>query len=358
MDNKKNTNNKKTPAKKHKKKRVPNFGRIIPWALGLLIVLGIIVFFIRIAVWDHGIEYIITKEDLDNIVLDTRDNVVLMPPSKLPDQTYDGKTTVLVLGNDSYFEGNDDNSGIIDYMESDIPDVEFINCCLPGSALNSYNLEEKSPSVCPEDYFTLFWLAFDITWNDFTRQEEALMYLDPLQYDTSRYQEVVRTLKSLDLASVDVVMFCYDGHDYRNGRLPINFVGEDAQTENIESLLGSLYTSIYLFNTYNPNIQYVYVSPAFCYGIDGNGEKVSCAMLDTGNGTIAETFNTANMVRDYYGISYIDMYSGVEVNEENADEYLEDDGITPNKKARRMMADRLVKLLNDRFVDRSSSDTK
>ena len=64
------------------------------------------------------------------------------------------------------------------------------------------------------------------------------------------------------------------------------------------------------------------------------------------------------MVRDYYGISYIDMYSGVEVNEENADEYLEDDGITPNKKARRMMADRLVKLLNDRFVDRSSSDTK
>ena len=90
MDNKKNTNNKKTPAKKHKKKRVPNFGRIIPWALGLLIVLGIIVFFIRIAVWDHGIEDILTKEDLDNIVLDTRDNVVLMPPSKLPDQTYDG----------------------------------------------------------------------------------------------------------------------------------------------------------------------------------------------------------------------------------------------------------------------------
>ena len=62
--------------------------------------------------------------------------------------------------------------------------------------------------------------------------------------------------------------------------------------------------------------------------------------------------------KDGFYVSYIDMYSGVEVNEENADDYLEDDGITPNKKARRMMADRLVKLLSDRFVDRSSSDTK
>ena len=355
-NNRKNYSNKKTSNSHKKKKRKPKYPRIIGWSIALLIVICIIAFFIRLAVWDRGIAYVIPPDT--EVILDTKDNVILMPPSIIAKDTYDGKTTVLIFGNDSYAEGIDSKNSIIDYMAEDIPDVEFINCCLPGSGLNSLHESALSPSECPEDYFTLFWLSFDLCWNDFSKEREALLYLDPSVYDLPRYEEVITTLESVDLSSVDVVMFCYDGHDYRNGRLPVNYVGADAQTENIETLLGALNTSVYLFNNQYPDMQYVYVSPSFCYAIDENGDKISCAILDTGNGTIAETFNAARLISNYYGVSYIDMYSGVLINEENGEDYLEDDGITPNKKARRLMADRLVKLLEARLVNDSSSDTK
>ena len=339
--------------KPHGKKRIPNYPRIIGLSTVLLLILAIIisivVIIIRLNVWNKGVDYNMTAEDYDKIKLDTKDNVVLIPPSILAKDTYDGTTSILIFGNDSYYEGCKDGSGIIDSFAKEVPNAEIYNCCLPGSYLCSFNAEEKSPAECPEDYFTLFWLSVNLRWANFDKQYEALSYLDPEKYDVARYEEVIKTLETVDLSKIDVIMFCYDGHDYLRGNLPINYIGENAQTENITSVLGASYTSIYLFNYMNPAIQYVFVSPGFCYAKDENGNNISCAMRDTGNGTIAETFNAARHITDYYGISYVDMFSGVLINEDNAFQYLEDDGITPNKKARRLMADRLVTLLKERL---------
>ncbi|MCR4649943.1 MAG: hypothetical protein K5776_12790 [Lachnospiraceae bacterium] len=337
-----------------KKKRVPNYPRIIACALPVLLIICVIVIILRIQVWNKGKPYIITEEDIESIKLDTKDNIILMPPSLIAKDSDDGVTNVLILGNDSYSEGISDGSGIIDLFEKGVSDkVEIYNCSLPGSYLNAFNNEELSPSECPEDYFTLFWLAFNLKWKDFSKQKEALLYLDKDKYDIERYEEVISTLEGLDISNIDVVMFCYDGHDYRAGHQPINFNenSADAQTENLQTLLGAVYTSVYLFNYDNPNTQYVFVSPAFCYAIDDDNKKVSCAMYDTGYGTIEETFNAARRLTDYFGVSYIDLYSGVLINEDNADNYLEDDGITPNKNGRQMIADRLVTLLKDRLTE-------
>ena len=54
-------------------------------------------------------------------------------------------------------------------------------------------------------------------------------------------------------------------------------------------------------------------------------------------------------ITNYYGVSYVDLYSGVLIHEDNANAYLEDDGITPNKKARELIADRLITVLKNRF---------
>ena len=336
---------------KRKKKRVPNYGRILGCAIPLVLVICVIIFFVRLIIWDKGVEYIMTPEDYNNIKLDTKDNVILMPPGKVMEEgTYDGKTSVLIFGNDSYYEGCKEGNGIIDQLQAEVPDVEIYNCCLPGSQLCCYPDEDGDhDNSVPENFFTLFWLAYSVNWGDFSKQREALGSLDAGKYDISRYKDVLDTLENLDIESIEVVMFCYDGHDYVAGNLPIQYVGEDAKTEDVCSVLGSVYTSIYTFNEFHPSIQYVFVCPAFCYAKDEKGKNVSCAIQDTGYGTIEETFNAARLITNYYGMSYVDMYSGVLINEDNANHYLEKDGITPNKKAREMIADRLVTLLKERL---------
>jgi len=335
-----------------RKKRVPNYPRIIGVVIPILLLICVIAVIIRIQLWNRGVEYVMTEEDYNNIKLDTKDNIILMPPSVLSKDNYDGETKILIFGNDSYLEGSSNGTDIIHLFEKEISDdVEIINCCLPGSMLNSYYTNALSPSECPEDYFTLFWLTFSLSRKDFSQQREALKYLNT-SYDTERYKEVISVMENLDMKDIDIVMYCYDGHDYLRGNMPVDYNddGVSPLTEDPFTLLGALYTSIYLFNTSNPDTQFVYVSPAFCYGFDENGKKISCAILDTGYGTIEATFNAARLTTTYYGFSYVDLYSGVAINEDNGEKYLEDDGITPNKKAREMIADRLVTLLKERLV--------
>ena len=234
--------------KKKKKKRVPNYPRIIAWSLPLVLIICAIVVVLRVFVWNLGKEYIMTPEDYEKIKLDTKDNIILMPASKMNPDGFDGVTDILVFGNDSFYAGRDDNSGILDYFGKELENVNIYDCTLPGTYLNSFNETELSPSECPEDYFTLFWLCLSTNWHNFDKQNEALVYLDPSTHDLERYQEVIDILQGVDFANIDVVMFCYDGHDYIEGHLPINYLGEDAQTENCATLLGSLYTSVYIIN--------------------------------------------------------------------------------------------------------------
>ena len=333
------------------------FHLLIP-LIGIIALIAVVVIIIlRINVWNKGIAYVIPPDTV--VKLDTSDNVVLMPPSVMSPDTDDGVTTVLLLGNGSYYEGKENGTDIVSMFSEDFPEeVKIIDCTIPLTYLTSYKIYETSPEECPEDYFTLFWLSASVCWNDYERQYTALKYLDGEKFDLKRHKEVVDTLASIDVSDIDVVMYCYDGYDYQTGRVAMA-VSESGSpiTENVTTLLGAVYTSIDLFSTYNPQIQYVYVFPSFCYAFDENGNKQSCNTYDTSNGTIAATFNAARQVSNYYTVSYsyVDMYTGVDINEENADKYLESDGRTPNEKGRRMIADRLSLLLKDRLYTKEKS---
>lgn len=334
---------------KKKKRRVPNYPRIILCALPLLVLIAVIIFVVRIAVWNRGKEYGTVDPDL--VALDTKDNIILMPRTVLNPESFDGTSTVLVFGNDTYCDGLNKNESILDDLQSKLPDVQIINCCLPGTYISTATEQETSPEECPLDYFSMEWLALGIRFDDYSKHYRALDNLDSSKYDVQRYKEVLTTLENLDFNSVEVVMFCYDGHDYLNGNMPYayNDNGVDIQTENSSTLIGALYTSVFLYNYMNPEVQYVFVSPAFCYATDENGKKISCAMYDTGYGNISENYKAARLIDSYFGVSYIDMYSGVLINEDNATAYLEKDGITPNKKGKEMITDRLFTLLEKRL---------
>lgn len=339
----------------HKKRRVPNYPRIIGWSLGLILVIAVISIVLRIIIWDKGVEYTMTAEDYERIKLDTVDNILLWPSEQINTETYDGVTEVLVFGNDSFYEGSKKGESIMDGFRKEVESdkVKIYDCCLPGTYLTSFNETEASPEECPDDYFTLFWLMFSSYTKDFSKQNTALNYLDSSKYDIDRYKEVITILDGINYENIDVIMLCYDGHDYLYGKKPINYNidnPDDAQTENVATTLGAIYVLCNFVNDINPNIQFVFVSPAFCYAENENGKKVSSAKYDTGYGTIGEYIYTARYtISNYYPVSYVDIYNGVLINEDNGNHYLEKDGITPNEKARKMITDRLVYLLKERL---------
>lgn len=326
------------------KKRVPNYGRIIPVALGIIILAVIAVVIIRLQIWNVGKEYIITPEDIANIKLDTSDNITLLPASIIRPEDDDGVPTILIYGNDSYYEGLEDGESISDYIKMNIPKAEVINVCFPGSRMVSYNPHELSPEECPEDYFTLFWLTLSTNFNDFSKQREALKYLDPKKYDVKLYGEILDRFEKVNYKDVDIVLICYDGHDYLDGVPGQTEEGNDIETYNVATALGTVYTSLYGNQQIYPTAQYIIISPTFCLA---DGEP--CTLKDTGNGTISSIFAAEKAVPTFIPISFMDLISGVEITENNYNDYLEKDGITPNKKGRQLIAARIAYLLIDRL---------
>lgn len=317
----------------------------------LVVIIAVIAVLVKLGIWNKGVEYIITEADLKNIRRDTSDSIALLPESVASPTTTDGVTNVLIFGNDSYLAGSEDGTDIVSQFTKEFPETNFINCCLPNTLITSNHRYELSPEECPEEYFSLFWLSAAICWDDFERQYQALNYLDPDEYDVEKYREVVKTLEQYKVSDIDVVMLCYDGHDYQRGRVALDMRDGSPDTENPTTALGAIYNCVLMFNAQKSEIQYVYVCPAFCFAFDEDGKKQSCNTYNTSNGTIASTHLAAKSVANYFNVSYsyIDMYTGVDIGENNGVRYLLADGVTPNEKARRMIADRLVTVLKGRL---------
>ncbi len=331
------------------KKRKPNWSRIIPAFLGLVMIIIIFVIAIKLIIWSRGQKIVITEEDIAGIKMDTSDNITILPASIFRPDTDDGVPTIAVFGNDSYYAGLDDKSSITDLINEEIPEAVIYNFCLPGSQLTSISTESTSPEECPEDYFTFFWMILNKKLDALQNQYDALNYLDQDKYDLARYSEVLTAYDALDMNTVDLILICYDGHEYINGVVPESEEKNDFEVSKSTTVIGSLSTSIYIMNAGYPDIQYVYLSPVFCYAKDENGKRVDCDKYDTGNGTISAHLNAAKGAQNVVGLSYIDLFSGVDINDSNADSYLEADGITPNKKARQLIAERVSKLLSERL---------
>lgn len=335
------------------KNRKPNWSRIIPWSLGLLIFICVLITVIKLAVWNKGEAY--GEVDPSLVMRDTDDNITIRPPSLFRTNTPDdGTATIVVFGNDSYYEGLSKSESVMDYFKAeldkkDMKEVVIYNFTLPGSRIASYSNVEVSPSEIPEDYFTFYWLSVAKKLDMLPKLREALSYLDSSKYDIARYEEVLNEYEALDMNTVDFIFICYDGQEYINGIRPEPVEAFDGITGDPTTILGSLASSIYVMNAGYPDIQYVYMSPIFCYTKDDSGKKVACDKYDTGFGSISVYLDAARNTSTYAGMSYLDLFTGIDLYESNANSYLESDGITPNKKARQMMAERIATLLSGRL---------
>ena len=340
------TDKKPTPDKKKSEKSISQY---IPYALGLLILITAVIGAIQLIRWNEGQEFII-DEDVD-VDSEPEDFVFFMDPAQLYGDQYDGTLDILILGNDTAaYDAGGTNIGEIIAEQTG---ANVYNCAFIGSYMSEHPLDEdlaeddnesESDKRNPVDAFNFFWLSDSIQTGDWTRQETALAEL-PEGYDIEHYTEVLNVLKSIDYQKIDLLLIYYDGHDYL-AKHPIN---DPTNMYSYHTIEGCFTGSYERYPINYPNMQHMFIAPTFCYVINEDGTKEGCDIADLGYGNLPTTLSILQAQTQEYSVSYLDNFYGITINAETADQYLLDDGITPNDKGREMIANRIVDFINRRI---------
>ena len=321
-----------------KTKRKLNFHRILPIALGCII-LGVCIWgIIRLIIWNQGEEYIIDPNV--NVDTETEDLVFFMSPAKTnPD--YDGTLDILILGNDTVCY-EDDEPSIADMLAEQI-NGNVYNCAFPGSYMGSQHPGDQLDEH-PLDRFSFMWLSHSIMFQDYAEQRNCIEML-PEHIDKEAYSEAITLLESIDMNSIDLLLLYYDGHDY----LAQNPLANPKDIYDSETIEGAFTGSYERYPINYPNMQHMLISPTFYYVYDEDGKREGCDIANLGEGNLPTCMTTLQIQAETYNVSYLDNFYGIDINAETADKYLLEDGITPNAEARKMIADRIAKYINIRL---------
>lgn len=249
----------------------------------------------------------------------------------------DGEVNVLLLGNSPFSDDRDSADGLAN-MIADRTDANIINCSVSGSYMAA-RLPVFDAERFPMDAYTPYWLCAlmckDVIDSYYEDAAEALG--DQLPPEAP---EVFNTLSELDMNTIDVICFMYDGTDYLMG----NEMYNDADATDITQFTGNLQASIELLQKNFPHIRIIVMSPTYAFGIDENGEYISSDIQTYGQHYLSTYFNKEFASCYDLGVTFVDnLY--VTITEDNARQYLTDN-IHLNTEGRKRVADRFIYALN------------
>ena len=304
---------------------------IIHASIIAVILLILIVSIFKLAKWNLGSEdagAVVTDEDFDT---EPEDYVTAMSDELLASKQDDGVTDIVFLGDEllSKYSGED---GIPLLTQGMVADSKVYNIGFEGmhlSASSSVWAEENSA-----DSFSLYWVAKSIALGDYNLLNNYAESVNP------DFKETVKLLEAIDFTTVDVLAISYGVHDYLDGRL----ITDVADPNNISAYTGSLKSSIEAIQEAYPHIRIIVMAPTFCL-VEQNGQLVNCDVTNTGYGMLADYMVAGKSIAVELNVTYLDNYYGVKINAENYKDYLEEN-IYPNADGRKMIAERLAKVLN------------
>ena len=304
---------------------------IIHASIIAVILLILIVSIFKLAKWNLGSEdagAVITDEDFDT---EPEDYVTSMSDELLASKQDDGVTDIVFLGDEllSKYSGED---GIPLLTQGMVADSKVYNIGFEGMHLSTSSsvwAEENSA-----DSFSLYWVAKSIALGDYNLLNNYAESVNP------DFKETVKLLEAIDFTTVDVLAISYGVHDYLDGRL----ITDVADPNNISAYTGSLKSSIEAIQEAYPHIRIIVMAPTFCL-VEQNGQLVNCDVTNTGYGMLADYMVAGKSIAVELNVTYLDNYYGVKINAENYKDYLEEN-IYPNADGRKMIAERLAKVLN------------
>lgn len=304
----------------------------IGFIVAILVVLVFAVF--KLLHWnDNGGKELVGVETDETFDTEAEDFLAMVNPKHLEGRKDDGKTTIVMLGDDTLSKYRD-KDGIAEQV-AEMMDATVYNCSFSNTYISTRNTQLEGSDA--DDLFSLYWVAKAIGSDDYTILDAAVKNV---LYGDEYYQDTLKTLKSIDFETVDALTILYGPHDYLDAHLTTDINDPNSQA----SYTGALKSAIESIQSAYPHIRIVVVSPTFCFVEDADGNLTGADLTNTKYGTLADYMIGAKNIAVMTNVSFLDNYYGVPINATNAEKYLEEN-IYPNKEMRTFIAERIVKVL-------------
>ncbi len=317
--------NQKIDAEKESTQKPKPWVLIIAMACAILGIIGLTGFLIKR--WEGSSEFIIDPS-IDGSV-ETDDRISLIPPSVYRTED-DGVSTVVIFGNDT-FGDTEYGVGVCKLLQENST-ATIYDCTFPGSTMMTRRLNRPEETDYPMDYYSLYWLWESVQNKTLDMQLNVIPELEGIDKDL--YKEHIELLKSIDFNTVDFILICYDGHDYLAGQTSV-YQKDAFMPICMNGVIYGIHQKVY---AHYPEVQVAFVAPSFCYAEDENGQRVPGNLYEIKGEMLTDSILFMKEKTREYGISYVDNYFGVAINEETADKYLTEDNVVPNLEGKKLIA--------------------
>lgn len=299
---------------------------------------------IKLFMWDRSAEEV-PVETIDFNVFDTEpeDYYYTVDTSTIENYTDDGELQIVILGDDS-IKDYSDGSGIPSLVKKGA-NATVYNCCFPYMTIATKNAEFDV--TYGDDAFSFYYTALCISKTNYDFLRAGLTTTQYTDRATD-YENGISTLESIDFKTVDIMVISCGTQDYLQGHTQVNTLFPDAYMSN--SYVDSLMQGIDWIRAEYPQIQFVIMSPTFCYYIEDDGTYTNCDVRkNEDNGTLADYMISAKSAAVQMNATYLDNYLGIDINSENAKNYLTESTTYPNANGRKLIADKLSETINEKI---------
>ncbi|MCR4617024.1 MAG: hypothetical protein K5669_02420 [Lachnospiraceae bacterium] len=306
---------------------------------GILLIIGLVAFIVLR--FTNFINFVtIDKEISDEAIASYTDNNDIVMPV-LDKDGYILKRDVeniLILGNGPFALDKDSKNGLA-AMLADKTGANVINCALPGTY--ACQIDTENILTNPMDVYSPYYLAMYKAFPEAVSEQFDAAYKALGSDNPEGAKEVLDTLSSLDMSTVQVLVLFYDLTDYYMDH-PRD--SKDAALDE-GSFGGNIYRTVHLFNAVYPEVRIIVMSPYYNPAKDDNGNEISAELVKNSYGNpSAYVYAEIGTVQSICTASFMDNYFG-SITEDNYTGYLNSDGRTLNKAGRELMTKRLVSFI-------------
>lgn len=260
----------------------------------------------------------------------------------LTDEEYNlirqNEETILILGNAPFADGRYDEEGLGSMLEK-ASGANVINCAVSGSYVGmtepSFDYTNNPMNIFSPYYLACVACTGQDYLHDLTESKRVLGSSFP-----EEGEEVLGTLKDLDIKTVDVIVFFYDGDDYL--RSAPTGLDDSRYSDPFSTYIGVFSSTVELFRTYAPRARIIVMSAPYMYIVTADGSLEACEDHPNSQGADLSDYvlGLYRMCVESYDISFVDnYYTGIGF--EGGDAFLTG-GRYLNAEGRKLMLSRLM----------------
>ena len=315
-------------------------GKIIHIAFILLVIGLIAAAVIMLVRWNKGKDLVIDEDERESgFNIESMDYYSRFDPTE--DYVDDGELNIVIMGDDFLCQYNDETG--IPALIKEATGGNVTTLALEGQTISniasSYSMDET------RDSFNLLLTLVQLCGGDsgdFSLSEAALEYID----DNEKYKTYMEQCKTIDLDDVDVLIIMLGQNDYILGRKC--YLDQDADEKDnydLSNMTVTLSRSLSTVKERFPNLQVIMASPSMMKTTDKNGNLVGADTVNNGYAYYGNYISGIAGMSQLNCVTFVDNYLLPDFNPDNYEEYLEPNGLYPNEKARKMIADHIVENL-------------